>query len=137
MPFTIVGLHLCDCCGLLTYVFEIVVEPVVEFYGPIHSTHVRVGFCTISTTQPIVSVGLVWIVVRPLSDDGPSVNTSIVQQSKGWECMIRVNVPILESPYEVDTALIVVEYILEMVSLIPVIVPLISTHSSTKPSCER
>ena len=38
---------------------------------------------------------------------------------------MRINIPILKSPYEVYTAFIVVEDILEMVALVPVIVPLV------------
>ena len=41
--------------------------------------------------------------------------------------MVRVYIPVLESPYEIDTTFVVIEDVLEMISFFPIIVPLVST----------
>ena len=75
--------------------------------------------------------------MRPLSNDGPSVYSGVIQHAEGGECVVRVDVPVLESPDEVDASFVVVEYVLQVVALVPVVVPDVSTDSRSEPGRER
>ena len=137
VPLTILCLNLNHWFGFITNALEIIFEPNVQLNSPIHPAHVWIGFSTIATAEFTVSIGLIRIVVRPLSRDGAGIDSSISHELVSWEGMVWIDVPILKTPDQIHTTSIVFQHIRKMTTLIPIIVPFRSTKLSKCIGCPR
>ena len=50
--------------------------------------------------------------------------------------MVRIDVPILHSPNDVDATIVIIKNILQMISFIPIIIPLVAAKTCPYPCCE-
>ena len=126
----IVRLNLNHRFRFFSDILEIILEPAIEFNSPIHSTHVWIGFASITAPKRTMSVGLIWIIVCPLSRNCSSIDASISHQLIGWKGVVWINVPVLQPPDEIDASTIVFENIWKMTTLVPIIVPFCATKLS-------
>ena len=133
----VVGLDLHHRFRFLADVLQVVLEPAEELHRPIHAAHVRVGFPPVAGRQLAVTVGLVGVVVGPLTGDGPGVDPGVPHQLVGWERVVRVDVPVLQPPHEVNAATVVFEHVREVAALVPIVVPAVPTDFRSGPRCER
>ena len=137
MPSAVIGLHLHHWLRFITDAFEVIIEPSIQLNSPVHTAHVWIGFLSISSVKFAVSVWLIGIIVGPLARDGASVNSSINQQLIGWESVVWIDVPILHSPNNVDTPTVVFQYVREVPSFVPVVVPFSPAEFGPTPCRKR
>ena len=123
--------------GFFTLALEEPFEPRIQLHGPVHAARVGVGFGAVAAAELTVPVRLVGVIVGPLSRNGAGVDPCVLEHLIGWEGVVWIDVPILEPPHKVDAAVVILEHVGKVASLVPVIVPLRPTKVSAGPRGER
>ena len=120
-PFAVVGLNLNPQAGLVADSLEVVVEPLQQILHPVESRHLRVGLAPTALARSVeVVVRAVRVVVVPLSEQSLGIDSVLLQDIDRGHRHVRVDVPVVHPLNQVYRAVVVVQYALQEVALLPV-----------------